>query len=182
MQLFLFRSDRRSFWLDFFSSPLLSPYRQPHIFRCKWSCSQIFYPANSSCILIKFSPGRTLENFSLGSPTWLPCVQVDDILFPCPESCYALVLIIYSLAAAERPPLASSPLGDKAVPTHQVSHLSSLVFRVECCRMNHLAGCCHLVVQHIDMCCLQLVHEVSYIFPRTALLLSIFKILVKKIK
>jgi hypothetical protein len=70
--------------------------------------------------------------------------------FPAQNLCYALVLIIYSLAAAERPPLASSPVGDKAVPTHQVSHLSSLVFRVECCRINHLGGCCHLVVEHID--------------------------------
>jgi hypothetical protein len=143
MQLFLFRSDRRSFRLDVFSSPLLSPYRQPRIFRCKWSCGQIFDPANSwmypNKVLTWLYPGKFLSRFA-------------DVIALCPgrwyfvsQSCYALVLIIYSLAAAERPPLASSPLGDKAMPTHQVSHLSSLVFRVEC-----LAGCCHLVVEHID--------------------------------
>jgi hypothetical protein len=38
-------------------------------------------------------------------------------------------------------PQVCSPIGEKVAPAYPVSHLSSLVFRVEC----------HLVVEHIDV-------------------------------
>jgi hypothetical protein len=37
---------------------------------------------------------------------------------------------------------ACSPAGDKAAPAYPVSHLSSLLFRVECCWTTSFAGCC----------------------------------------
>jgi hypothetical protein len=88
MQLFLFRSDHCSFGLDVFSSLILSPYRQPPIFRCKWSHSQIIDPANSwmypDKVLTQVYPAKFLSRFAdviaLSSGRWyfvtLPRISV----------------------------------------------------------------------------------------------------------
>jgi hypothetical protein len=136
----LFNSDH-----CLFSSPILSPHRQPPIFRSKWSCSQIIDPPISwlhpDKVLTRLYPAKFLSPFA-------------DLIALCPGRCLFVSLPRISvmhwcwsfiklqlesppLWGGSRPwihrgssPMACSPVGDKAAHVYQVSHLSSLVFRV----------------------------------------------------